>query len=156
MTCFVFTSARLAKKLFVTAPLGSTHGLRMYEEALFTGIWRTKAQRYDFYFELPNIPETYIHRIGRTGRAGASGIALSFCDTEEREYLRDIHKLISKPIPVVEDHPYHAANPVTVHQQPAHRRSTPAHGRSQSNGRSQANGHSRKPWHGSWRRKNQD
>ncbi len=57
-------------------------------------------------FELPNIPETYVHRIGRTGRAGASGIALSFCDNEEREYLRDINKLISPAIPVISDHPY--------------------------------------------------
>ena len=57
-------------------------------------------------FELPNLPETYIHRIGRTGRAGASGIALSFCDKEEAEYLRDIQKLIARPIPVVEDHPH--------------------------------------------------
>jgi len=57
-------------------------------------------------FELPNVPETYVHRIGRTGRAGANGIALSFCDEEEREYLRDIQKLIAKPIPVVEDHPH--------------------------------------------------
>ncbi|HEV2833512.1 MAG TPA: DEAD/DEAH box helicase [Hanamia sp.] len=57
-------------------------------------------------FELPNVPETYVHRIGRTGRAGASGAALSFCDMEERAYLRDIHKLIAKTIPVVEDHPY--------------------------------------------------
>ncbi len=57
-------------------------------------------------FELPNIPETYVHRIGRTGRAGQSGIAISFCDTEEKDYLKSIHKLIAKPIPVVEDHPY--------------------------------------------------
>ena len=61
-------------------------------------------------FELPNVPETYVHRIGRTGRAGASGIALSFCDAEEKEFLRDIHKLISKSIPVVEDHPYPMSN----------------------------------------------
>ncbi len=57
-------------------------------------------------YELPNIPETYVHRIGRTGRAGASGTALSFCDMEEREFLRDIHKLIDQTIPVVEGHPY--------------------------------------------------
>jgi ATP-dependent RNA helicase RhlE len=57
-------------------------------------------------FELPNIPETYVHRIGRTGRAGASGKALSFCDMEERAFLRDIHKLIDQEIPVVEGHPY--------------------------------------------------
>ena len=57
-------------------------------------------------FELPNVAETYVHRIGRTGRAGLSGIAISFCDAEEREYLRDIHKLIDKNIPIVEDHPF--------------------------------------------------
>ena len=57
-------------------------------------------------YELPNVPETYVHRIGRTGRAGASGIALSFCDAEEKEFLRDIEKLIGHPVPVVEDHPH--------------------------------------------------
>ena len=57
-------------------------------------------------YELPNIPETYVHRIGRTGRAGNDGIALSFCDAEETEFLRDIHKLIGKRVPVIEDHPY--------------------------------------------------
>ncbi len=57
-------------------------------------------------FEMPNISETYVHRIGRTGRAGASGTALSFCDAEEKEYLRDIEKLISKKIPVIDQHPF--------------------------------------------------
>jgi ATP-dependent RNA helicase RhlE len=57
-------------------------------------------------YEIPNIPETYIHRIGRTGRAGLSGIALSFCDSEEKEFLKDIQKLLAKKIPVIEDHPY--------------------------------------------------
>ncbi|WP_138477350.1 DEAD/DEAH box helicase [Dyadobacter bucti] len=57
-------------------------------------------------YEIPNIPETYVHRIGRTGRAGAKGTALSFCDLEEKAFLRDIHKLISKNIPVVQDHPF--------------------------------------------------
>ena len=57
-------------------------------------------------YELPNIPETYVHRIGRTGRAGLSGIAFSFCDAEEKEYLRDIEKLIGIPLPVAEDNPY--------------------------------------------------
>ncbi|WP_353721406.1 DEAD/DEAH box helicase [Dyadobacter sp. 676] len=59
-------------------------------------------------YEIPNIPETYVHRIGRTGRAGAKGIALSFCDKEEKPYLKDIHKLIAKNIPVVNDHPFAA------------------------------------------------
>ena len=57
-------------------------------------------------YDLPNIPETYVHRIGRTGRASASGIALSFCDMEERAYLRDIQKIIGQGITVVEDHPF--------------------------------------------------
>lgn len=57
-------------------------------------------------YELPNVPETYVHRIGRTGRAGASGIAISLCDQEERAYLKDIQKLIRMTIPVVSDHPY--------------------------------------------------
>ncbi len=57
-------------------------------------------------FDLPNIPETYVHRIGRTGRAGAGGVALSFCDEDEKPYLKDIQKLIAKSIPVIEDHPY--------------------------------------------------
>jgi ATP-dependent RNA helicase RhlE len=60
-------------------------------------------------FELPNEPESYVHRIGRTARAGAAGIAISFCDHEERAYLRDIEKTIRQSIPVVEDHPHHAA-----------------------------------------------
>jgi ATP-dependent RNA helicase RhlE len=57
-------------------------------------------------YELPNVPETYVHRIGRTGRAGASGKALSFCDEEEKEFLRDIQKLIGKKVPIVSNHPY--------------------------------------------------
>jgi ATP-dependent RNA helicase RhlE len=57
-------------------------------------------------FELPNIPETYVHRIGRTGRAGLSGIAYSFCDQEEKAYLKDIQKLIGRQIPVIDNHPF--------------------------------------------------
>jgi ATP-dependent RNA helicase RhlE len=61
---------------------------------------------YVINFEIPNISETYVHRIGRTGRAGASGTAISFCDAEEKEYLKDIEKLITKKIQVVADHPF--------------------------------------------------
>jgi ATP-dependent RNA helicase RhlE len=68
-------------------------------------------------FELPNIAETYVHRIGRTGRRGMSGIALSFCDVEEREFLRDINKLITQNIPVIEDHPF--PSPTRFVQAPA-------------------------------------
>ena len=57
-------------------------------------------------YELPNVAESYVHRIGRTARAGAEGVALSFCDVEERPYLRDIEKLIRRSVPVVPDHPY--------------------------------------------------
>jgi ATP-dependent RNA helicase RhlE len=56
-------------------------------------------------YDLPNIPETYVHRIGRTGRAGAGGTAVSFCDGEEKSYLHDIQRLIGKSIPVLE-HPF--------------------------------------------------
>lgn len=61
---------------------------------------------YVINFELSNIAETYVHRIGRTGRAGAKGTAISFCDIEEKEYLRDIEKLIGKKVPIIEDHLY--------------------------------------------------
>lgn len=57
-------------------------------------------------FELPNIAESYVHRIGRTGRAGASGIAIAFCDAEEKEYLHDIEALIAKKIPIIDGHAY--------------------------------------------------
>jgi ATP-dependent RNA helicase RhlE len=61
---------------------------------------------YVINFEIPNISETYVHRIGRTGRAGAKGTAISFCDAEEKEYLKDIEKLITKKIQVIDDHPF--------------------------------------------------
>lgn len=57
-------------------------------------------------YELPNVPETYVHRIGRTGRAGAKGIAVSFCDWSEKIFLSDIQKLTKKQIPVVKSHLY--------------------------------------------------
>jgi ATP-dependent RNA helicase RhlE len=69
-----------------------------------------------FNFEIPNEPETYVHRIGRTGRAGASGRAISLCSSEERAFVRDIERLIRKPVDVVRDHPYTGAS----HRQPMH------------------------------------
>lgn len=60
-------------------------------------------------YDLPNVPETYVHRIGRTGRAGADGIALSFCDREERPYLRDINKITKQEIKIIHDHPFNVA-----------------------------------------------
>ena len=59
-----------------------------------------------FNFDLPTEPETYVHRIGRTARAGASGTSVSFCDTEEKRLLRQIEQLLGRPIPVQREHPY--------------------------------------------------
>ncbi len=71
-------------------------------------------------YELPNIPETYVHRIGRTGRAGFSGEAYSFCDHEERDYLLDIQKLIRQEVPVDTEHPFVGDNvpPVSFGSRP--------------------------------------
>ena len=74
-----------------------------------------------FNYDLPEVPETYVHRIGRTARAGADGVAISFCSAEEREYLAGIEKLNRKKIPVVTGHPWEGmppAQPQAV-QQPA-------------------------------------
>ncbi|MFA5816331.1 MAG: DEAD/DEAH box helicase [Bacteroidales bacterium] len=70
-------------------------------------------------FEIPNVPETYVHRIGRTGRAGANGTAYSFCDAEEKVYLKDIEKLISIRIPIRDTHrfPLIDHHPVKVPKQ---------------------------------------
>lgn len=64
-------------------------------------------------FDLPNIPETYVHRIGRTGRAGNGGIAISFCSNDEHGYWKDIQKLIKVDVTTVTDHPYpwHSGSP---------------------------------------------
>ena len=59
-----------------------------------------------FNYDLPNVAETYVHRIGRTGRAGASGVAISFCMFDEKPYLKDIQKLIGRDIPVIGGHPF--------------------------------------------------
>jgi ATP-dependent RNA helicase RhlE len=77
-------------------------------------------------FELPNVPETYVHRIGRTGRAGASGIAISFCDWSEKTFLTDIQKLIRKSIPVVQGHPFDNASMHTAPSQSSQTVSSPA------------------------------
>jgi ATP-dependent RNA helicase RhlE len=67
-------------------------------------------------FDLPNIPETYVHRIGRTGRAGNGGIAISFCSKDEHGYWKDIQKLIKVDVNTISDHPYpwHSGNPETA------------------------------------------
>ena len=64
-------------------------------------------------FDLPHDSESYVHRIGRTGRAGATGVALSFCACDERDDLRAIEKLIRMPLPVEKDHPFHSERPAS-------------------------------------------
>ncbi len=61
-------------------------------------------------YDLPNVPETYVHRIGRTGRAGLSGTALSFCDIDEKPFLADIEKLIGKKVEEIQGHPFPMVN----------------------------------------------
>lgn len=65
---------------------------------------------YVINYEMPDVPETYVHRIGRTGRAGAKGKSISFCDFDEKLMLRDIQKLIGKNIQVVDEHPFPLQN----------------------------------------------
>ena len=85
-------------------------------------------------FDLPNVPETYVHRIGRTGRAGMGGRAISFSDIEEKEYVKDIEKLTGKVIPVVEDHPF----PMTVFiVPPKETKARPAKGDGKSSSKAQ-------------------
>ena len=69
-------------------------------------------------FDIPNVPETYIHRIGRTGRAGKSGIAFSFCSPDENGYIKMIEKLIEKTIKVIDEHPYPISRPKHKKKQP--------------------------------------
>ncbi len=89
-----------------------------------------------FNYELPDVPETYVHRIGRTGRAGNAGVAISFCDYEERTELRDIQKLIAKNIPVVDSHPYPAGSaPAAPPSSSQHRPAFKRGGNNQSSGR---------------------
>lgn len=66
--------------------------------------------KYVVNFEIPNIPETYVHRIGRGGRAGSEGIAISFCDIDEKEYVKDIQKVIGMKIPEAPNNPYPMKN----------------------------------------------
>jgi ATP-dependent RNA helicase RhlE len=100
-------------------------------------------------YELPNVPETYVHRIGRTGRAGASGSALSFCDQEEKEYLRDIIKILKKDIEIVKEHPFKGG--VTTDLQSKATVKTPQANHSRPKGNGGGNGSRSR---GNWRKKN--
>jgi ATP-dependent RNA helicase RhlE len=86
-------------------------------------------------FDLPNEAESYVHRIGRTGRAGASGQALSFCDPSERGYLKDIEKLTKRSIPVRRDHPFATAENAPTQPPPQPGGGRPSGGKPGGNGR---------------------
>jgi ATP-dependent RNA helicase RhlE len=87
-----------------------------------------------FNYDLPDVPETYVHRIGRTGRAGNAGVAIAFCDAEERIELRDIQRLINKTIPVVDNHPYPAGSAPSP--APSSQQERPSFNRGSNNGQS--------------------
>ena len=79
-------------------------------------------------YELPNEPESYVHRIGRTARAGCEGVAISLCEKDERAYLRDIEKTIRASVPVDKDHPFHSEE-IANHTGPAPKRGGGGRGR---------------------------
>ena len=103
-------------------------------------------------YELPNIPETYVHRIGRTGRAGSSGIALSFCEEEEMEYLKDIQKLIGRDIPVIEDQPYHMRAASYIFSQSTKKKGKPGKKPNSESARGASSGSPRRRFGGNKRR----
>ena len=101
--------------------------------------------------DLPNEPEVYVHRIGRTGRAGQGGITIAFCDEGEGEYLRGIEKMIRQEIPVVENQPFHSekaqsckGNKAPKKQQNRGRRGGGRGQRRGGQGRGQNRGHGRR------------
>lgn len=120
-----------------------------------------------FNYDLPNEPESYVHRIGRTARAGRSGVAYGFCDESESGYLVGIQRLIGNEIPVIEDHEYHFENarpkpgqkpgkikdPNAKKSSNSRRRSN--NGRSKGKGGGGASGQSRRPRQGSGGNRNQ-
>jgi ATP-dependent RNA helicase RhlE len=89
-------------------------------------------------FDLPNIPETYVHRIGRTGRAGNEGIAISFCSKDEHPYWKDIQKLIKVDVKTIIDHPYSwqtgSSETTTISEQKNSNRSGESHKSRKSKG----------------------
>ena len=99
-------------------------------------------------YDLPNIPESYVHRIGRTARAGADGVAISFCDHEERAFLRDIEKLIRISIPTADQRSVRHAELQAdgARQQPHERRQQPHQGKkAQPNQHHQRKQHAAQP-----------
>lgn len=107
---------------------------------------------YVINFDLPNVPETYVHRIGRTGRAGNEGTAISFCSRDELPYLKDIEKLIRLKIKVIDGHPYPYAEGEAAEkpqgQKPDRRNSNKGNNTGKSNSRkSEASKKNKKRWY---------
>lgn len=102
---------------------------------------------YVINFDIPEVPETYVHRIGRSGRAGASGTAFSFCMTEERPYWAAVEKLIKQKIPVIADHPY-KDTVHTIAPQPAAKTQSPNRGHGGQNNRHHGGNHQKRGQNG--------
>lgn len=98
-----------------------------------------------FNFDLPDVPETYVHRIGRTGRAGNKGVAITFCDTEELKDFRTIEKLIEKSIPVLEAGSFPILEVATTDERPARRNTSNRPARKPA---SNSNSNGKRNWHG--------
>jgi ATP-dependent RNA helicase RhlE len=101
-----------------------------------------------FNYDLPNISESYVHRIGRTGRAGREGIAIAFCDESETPYLRDIERLTGKPLEVVEDHEWHFPEAIPRPGSPTGRGRDGQKSGGNSGGRGSGGGRRRGRWRG--------
>ena len=97
-------------------------------------------------YEIPEVPETYVHRIGRTGRAGASGTAMSFCDGEEMADWRNILKVTAQNIPVIENHPYPLAAAGQVKINPPKNKEIVHRPNAVTGGAPRHNGNQRRRW----------
>jgi ATP-dependent RNA helicase RhlE len=107
-------------------------------------------------FDLPNISETYVHRVGRTGRAKASGLAISFCSAEEKPYLRDIEKLIKQKVPIINEHPFIEGQDEIAPKQPQRNRRKPKYKpKQEANNKNTNSRHYKKPKKQNWRKRNQ-
>ena len=98
-------------------------------------------------YDLPNEPEAYVHRIGRTARAGADGRAVSFCSEEELEFLREIEKIIRMPIPRWDDHAWHIEELAERHargKSGVFKSARPSHGGGRSGGRNRSHSRARR------------
>ncbi|MGB0646726.1 MAG: DEAD/DEAH box helicase [Bradymonadia bacterium] len=97
-----------------------------------------------FNFDLPNVSESYVHRIGRTARAGRDGIAIAFCDETESDYLQDIEKLTGQPLDIVDDHEWHFPAAIPIKLKPGERRRSGKNNQGQKSRSQQGTGQSRR------------